>query len=69
MGSSGRGYGREEGGVLVLYEMVLTAVVFLGVALLILLFERRRAQGIERDLREMDARRHADRISKSRKSG
>ena len=35
------------------YGMVLTIVVLLFVALLILLFERKRARGIERDLKEM----------------
>ena len=39
--------------------VVLTAVVLLGVAAAILLFERPRARRIERDLRE-DARRRAD---------
>ncbi len=35
------------------YSVVLTIVVLLAVALLILLFERKRARQIERDLQEM----------------
>jgi hypothetical protein len=35
------------------FRLVLTVVVMLGVVVAILLFERRRAQGIERDTREM----------------
>ena len=40
------------------FGVVLTIVVLLGVALCILLFEGRRARGIERDLRGMAEERH-----------
>lgn len=43
--------GREVG--VDTYSVVLTIVVLLAVALLILLFERKRARQIERDLQEM----------------
>jgi hypothetical protein len=44
------------------FGLVLTVVVLLAVAVLILLFEKRRAQGIERDLGEMrdEQRRHGE---------
>ncbi|MDT9591426.1 hypothetical protein RDV89_00005 [Nocardioides zeae] len=43
------------------FGLVLTVVVMLGVALFILLFERRRSEGIQRDLRQMaDERRDTD---------
>jgi hypothetical protein len=42
-----------------LYSVILTVVVLLAVAVLILLFERRRAREIERDTREMAS--HRDR--------
>ncbi|GHJ58274.1 hypothetical protein NOK12_07930 [Nocardioides sp. OK12] len=40
-----------------MFELVLTIVVLLGVALAILLFERPRARRIERDLRDQAAER------------
>lgn len=43
-----------------MYGLVLTIVVLIAVAVLILLVEKKRAKGIERDLREM-ARRPDDR--------
>ena len=41
-----------------LYGLVATIVVAAGVVLLILLFERRRARQIQRDLRDMAQGRH-----------
>ena len=40
-----------------LYSVILTVVVLLAVAVLILIFERRRAREIERDTRETARRR------------
>ena len=42
------------------FRLVLTVLVLLGIAVLILLFERKRARGIERDLREMGEQRRRD---------
>jgi uncharacterized membrane protein affecting hemolysin expression len=42
------------------FRLVLTVVVMLGVVAAILLFERRRAQRIERDTREMAEGRHPE---------
>ncbi len=39
------------------FGLVLTIVVLVGVAIFILLFERKRATRIERDLRDMSAQR------------
>ena len=43
------------------YRLVLTVVVMTGVVVAILLFEKRRAQGIERDTRDMARGRPEDR--------
>jgi hypothetical protein len=43
------------------FRLVLTVLVLLGIAVFILLFEKKRAKGIERDLKEMgDERRHGE---------
>lgn len=41
-----------------LFGLIVTVVVMLGIAAMILLFERRRARQIERDLREQAGPRH-----------
>jgi hypothetical protein len=43
------------------YRLVLTVLVMAGVVVAILLFEKRRAQGIERDTRDMARGRSEDR--------
>ncbi len=43
------------------FRLVLTVLVLLAIAVFILLFEKKRAKGIERDLKEMgDERRHGE---------
>lgn len=44
-----------------LYSVILTVAVLLAIAVLILLFERKRAREIERDTRELARRRNEDR--------
>ncbi|WP_165821055.1 hypothetical protein [Nocardioides gansuensis] len=49
------------------FGVVLTVVVLLGVAVLILLFERKRAREIQRDLRSMADQRDAGRTDEDGK--
>lgn len=61
------GWGKGSSGYVEdMYGLVVTIVVLVAVAVLILLLEKKRAQGIERDLREMAPRRDARRRPEGR---
>jgi hypothetical protein len=51
------------------YRLVLTVLVMAGVVVAILLFEKRRAQGIERDTRDMARGRPEDRPGAGHEGG